>query len=134
MRVVVNSDFPYPEAIPEGRYKQFDVTLPSYPTAPVHITFADLSSLTSTTPSLLTFNSSNWKLPQTLTVSAPEDRHAQAGIQQAEISFSFSSEDDNYNDISVKPLSVQVEDNDGGMSSRLLLSSLLVLAAHDFIL
>jgi hypothetical protein len=93
-----------------GATDTFMVALGAAPTADVVVTGTPNAQV-NITPAVLTFTSSNWSIPQTVTVSAVDDNSTE-GNHTGSISYTVSSTDLSYNNITVAPVSVSVTDND----------------------
>ena len=93
-----------------GATDSYTVALSSSPTSDV-IVSGTPNSQVGISPSSLTFTSSNWNSPQTVTVSAVNDNVVE-GIHSGSISYAATSADVVYNGISIAPLSVTITDND----------------------
>jgi putative cell wall-binding protein len=93
-----------------GPTDSYTVVLTSQPTADVTITLGS-SGQASAAPSPLTFNSSNWNTPQTVTVTAANDDFAEGPHADA-ITHTVVSADGDYNGFSVPNVNVAITDND----------------------
>jgi hypothetical protein len=93
-----------------GATDSYTVALSSSPTSDV-IVSGTPNSQVGISPSSLTFTSTNWNSPQTVTISAINDNIAE-GIHSGSISYAVTSADLTYNGIAVTPLSVSITDND----------------------
>jgi len=93
-----------------GATDSYTVALSSSPTSDV-IVSGTPNSQVGISPSSLTFTSTNWNSPQTVTISAINDNIAE-GIHSGSISYAVTSADLSYNGIAVTPLSVSITDND----------------------
>ncbi len=90
----------------------FDISLGLAPGANVTITLtADNDQLT-LNPTTITFDSGNWNVPRPVTVTAVDDAILEYPTHSTEITFAVSSTDDFYNQLTVTPLTVSIEDND----------------------
>jgi hypothetical protein len=92
-----------------GTTGSFTVRLNSSPVAPVIVNFnasTQINPLTS-----LTFDATNWNLPQTVNVSAIDDTLIE-GLHTEQIISNISSNDLNYNGFFVNPVAVNITDND----------------------
>jgi len=83
------------EGGPTGSY---DVVLTSQPTADVTVTVASSDGQTTPSPTPLTFTTSSWATPQTVTVTAFDDA-AVEGAHVGTITHTATSTDSNYNGI-----------------------------------
>jgi FtsP/CotA-like multicopper oxidase with cupredoxin domain len=90
----------------------FTVTLTSQPTGSANfvLTSNDTSEGT-VSPANLTFTTSNWNTPQTVTVTGVDDTVVDGDINYT-IIFNVQSTDANYNNFAVTPVSVVNQDND----------------------
>ena len=97
----------------DGGTDTFDVVLDSQPSSDVtvSITSSDPTTGATTSSSTLTFTSSNWDTAQTVTVEAIDDA-AEEGSHTADLSFSVSSSDNNYDGFSVPSITANITDND----------------------
>ena len=97
-------------AVTEGAATDaYTVALTSQPTADVVITPSPNSQLT-VSPTSLTFTSSNWSTPQTVTVAAVNDAVAE-GAHSGTITHTAASTDPRYNGISIAPVNVTITDD-----------------------
>ena len=109
--ITINSNTPL-ETFESGTSTSFTVVLNSLPTANVSISIA--SSNTSegvVSPANLTFTSSNWNLPQTVTVTGVDDNAVDGDINY-DITFGVQSSDTYYSGMAIPPLSAVNHDND----------------------
>ena len=89
----------------------YTVVLDSQPTAGVTVTVAGHSGTDVTTsPATLTFTTSNWGTPQTVTVTAGDD--ADTTNDTVTLTHSATSADSDYSGISIASVAVTVNDND----------------------
>ena len=89
----------------------YTVVLDTQPTAGVTVTVAGHSGTDVTTnPTSLTFTTSNWGTPQTVTVTAGDD--ADTTDDEVTLTHSAASADGNYNSITIDDVAVTVNDND----------------------
>lgn len=86
----------------------YGILLESQPTSDVTITLGFDSSKITVSPTTLTFTSSNWFTPQSVTVTADSDSVIDAG--NATITHAATSSDTNYNGIAISSVSVDVID------------------------
>ncbi|MCJ8283636.1 MAG: Ig-like domain-containing protein, partial [Rivularia sp. ALOHA_DT_140] len=93
-----------------GSTDNYTVVLNTQPASQVTITINTDNQIT-TDKTTLTFNTDNWDTPQTVTVSAVNDAEGEE-LQQSIISHVVSSDDSNYDQISLGNITVNVEDND----------------------
>lgn len=89
----------------------FTVNLETEPSDDVIIILDDGAEMTAS-PSELTFTVLNWQSQQTVTLTAIDDATFE-GSENTSVSFTASSTDSNYHNISINSLSVTVYDNDG---------------------
>jgi hypothetical protein len=88
----------------------FTVALTSRPTAAITVTLASGTQL-GVTPPTLTFTPDNWNLPQTVSVSAVNDRVAE-GSHAGIVSYTVSGDDPQYSGLAGTAVSVAIADND----------------------
>jgi len=100
-----------------GATDSYTVVLTSQPSANVTVNISPDNQVSVDKPSL-TFTSSNWSTPQTVTVTAVDDSVVE-GNHTGTITHSVSSTDANYNGISVDNVVAQITDNDGVQSFTL---------------
>ncbi len=93
-----------------GATDTYTVVLKTAPTADVTVTVTE-SAEAGTSPDSLTFTSSNWFTPQTVTITAVDDEDAE-GEHETSISHTTSSSDPNYNVITVDDVNVTITDNE----------------------
>ncbi len=93
-----------------GATDTYTVVLTSQPTAQVNIALDAGSQLTSSL-STVSFTTSNWNTPQTITVTAVDDSIAE-GNHNGTITHVATSSDANYSGISVNAVSASITDND----------------------
>ncbi|NJL69974.1 MAG: VCBS repeat-containing protein [Microcoleus sp. SM1_3_4] len=96
-------------AIEGGANGSYELKLTSQPTAAVTINITTNNQIQSIAP--LTFTPNNWNVAQTVTVKAVNDTVAE-GTHSANITHKVSSNDNNYNGISVPLVKVTIDDND----------------------
>ena len=101
------------EASGAGRTDSYTVALATRPTHSVTITPTSGDTAAATVSSALTFTTSNWNTPQTVTVTGVDDNVDQTGNRSVTISHSATSTDANYNNISIANVTATVVDNDG---------------------
>ncbi len=92
-----------------GAAGSYNIVLTSAPTAPVSINFNTGSQVNAISP--ITFDSTNWNIPQTVTVSASDDSIAE-GIHSETITHTATSTDGKYNGIAASPTAVAITDNE----------------------
>ncbi|GAB4278005.1 MAG: hypothetical protein Fur0025_04290 [Oscillatoriaceae cyanobacterium] len=92
-----------------GATASYDMVLSSQPTAPVTINFTPNSQI-SPIPAI-NFDSSNWNVPQTVTVTAVDDGVAE-GLHTGSITHSAVSTDANYSGIVIDAVQASITDND----------------------
>ena len=93
-----------------GSTDSFTVALNARPTSTVTLTVLT-DSQCSVDVSTLTFTSSDWNTPQTVTVTAADDAYAE-GRHKSIIHFNVTSNDATFSGISVSPVNITIEDND----------------------
>ena len=93
----------------------YDVVLDSQPQpgTSVTITIATADGQTTTAPTSLVFDDTNWNVAQTVTVNAVDDALAE-GPHTGSITHTASSTDTNYNGIAIANVTANVSDNDAG--------------------
>lgn len=100
-------------SLDEGSSGSFSISLKTAPLDDVVVSLSSSNSAEgSVSPASLTFNSSNWSTPQTVTVTASDDDTVD-GSSSFEIQLSTSSNDPDYDGLSSSVL-VSVNDNDHG--------------------
>ena len=87
------------------------VVLTTEPTADVVITPASSRTTEGTVSGALTFTSGNWNMPQDVTVTGAND-NIDDGDQSYQITFTVSSGDTNYNNLTVDSVDIINTDND----------------------
>jgi hypothetical protein len=97
-----------------GGTDTLSLVLTGQPSADVVVTLST-SSTVSTSPSVVTFTTSTWNVPQNVTVSAVDDVLVQ-GTHTGTVSFAVSSADGSFNGIAVTSVIVNVTDNDSASS------------------
>ena len=97
-----------------GATDSYDVVLNSQPQAGTSVTIAISASdgQTTTTPTSLVFDDSNWNVVQTVTVTAVDDAMAEGTPHTGSITHTVVSTDTNYNGISVASVTANITDND----------------------
>lgn len=85
------------------------VRLSSQPSASVVVTVSVSTGQTSTSADTLTFTTSNWATPQSVTITALNDGLPELS-QTDTVSFAVSSSDSSYNGISITPIAVTITD------------------------
>ncbi|WP_413162069.1 DUF4347 domain-containing protein [Capilliphycus salinus ALCB114379] len=94
----------------DGETDTYSLVLTRQPQLPVTIEFEfNQEQLNPINP--ITFDSINWNIPQTVTVEAIDDVIPE-GDETIGISHNIISEDENYRDLQVRTVNVEVEDND----------------------
>jgi autotransporter-associated beta strand protein len=93
-----------------GATDSYTVVLNTQPSANVVVSLSGGTQVTSS-PTTLTFTTSNWNTAQTVTVTAIDDSSAE-GVHTGSVSHVVTSPDTNYNGISVPNVSVSITDND----------------------
>ena len=92
-----------------GATGSYTVQLNSQPSAPVTLSFNTGSEINPV--SAINFNSTNWNIPQTVTVTATDDSKAE-GTHSGTIAHILTSTDPNYSGTAVQDVKVQIADND----------------------
>ncbi|MEG4343084.1 DUF4347 domain-containing protein, partial [Microcoleus sp. A003_D6] len=93
----------------EGGAGTYRVKLKSQPIAPVTVSFATGEPINAIAP--ITFDSTNWNVDQTVTVSAIDDSIAQ-GTRSGTIAHTSASTDTKYNALTISPVTATIADND----------------------
>ncbi len=90
------------------------IWLSSAPTGPVTVSLSELTDPNQVTLDKvsLTFDSSNYDIPQTVTITAIDDTSEETYTHTAIIAFTTSSSDPDYNDLEIDDLTVTVVDNE----------------------
>ncbi|VTS07656.1 autotransporter-associated beta strand repeat-containing protein [Tuwongella immobilis] len=99
--------------IENGATDTVQVRLTSRPVTDVTITLTPTS--VNADPVVLVFTSANWNVPQTVTISVPDNTIVD-GTRQGSVSFAVTSSDANYNGLTISPLAVTILDNDAAAS------------------
>lgn len=94
----------------DGTTDTYEVVLSSPPTATVTISIATDTQL-ETSSATLSFTTTNWNTPQTVTVNAVDDDDVE-GLHNATITHTVTSADALYNGLAVSAVTVAIEDND----------------------
>ena len=96
-----------------GLTDSYDVVLNSQPEAgtTVTITINTANSQTTTTPTALVFDETNWSVAKSVTVTAVDDAVAE-GLHTGSITHTVTSTDANYNGIGITSLIANIADND----------------------
>ncbi|MCU0543979.1 MAG: DUF4347 domain-containing protein [Oscillatoriaceae cyanobacterium Prado104] len=87
----------------------YAATLTSQPAAPVTISLNAGDRIDRI--AAITFNSNNWNVPQTISVSAIDDNIVQ-GVLAGTIAYEISSADPNYNSLTIADVTIPIGDND----------------------
>ena len=97
-----------------GATDSYDVVLNSQPEAGSTVTIAIATSdgQTTTTPTSLVFDDTNWNVAQSVTVTAVDDAVAEGSPHAGSISHTATSTDANYNGIAIASLTANITDND----------------------
>lgn len=106
----VNVTASSPTVTEGGASATYTLVLSRQPTANVVVTFGAGSQLTTDMPTR-TFTTSNWAVPQTVTVEAVDDSVSE-GPHVASITHAVSSGDAAFNGLSIASVSVSIIDND----------------------
>ena len=98
--------------IAEGSSDTYTIVLDSQPTAAVTVTIVDPTDNTDVTaePTSLTFSSTDWSTPKTVTVNAARDADAEG--ETATVTHTVTSTDSSYSAASANSVSVIVTDDD----------------------
>ena len=105
-----------------GINDSYTVVLQTQPTAPVSISISIKLNgpgnpfyrvRAKASPATLTFNSSTWSRPQTVTVTGVDDGWDQNGYHNATFRHTATSTDSSYHNIRISSVDVRVEDVDG---------------------
>ncbi|MBX7147562.1 hypothetical protein K1X76_00630 [bacterium] len=94
-----------------GATDTYTIVLNALPTQDVVITVSGTAQA-SVNLSTLTFTNANWNTPQTITVTAVDDDSDETSPDTTSITHSVTSDDDNYDGLSLASVSVSVTDND----------------------
>ena len=96
-----------------GATDSYDVVLNSQPQAGTTVTIAIATSdgQTTTTPTSLVFDETNWNVAQSVTVTAVDDAVAE-GLHTGSITHTATSTDANYDGIGIASLTANITDND----------------------
>ncbi|MDB9511190.1 DUF4347 domain-containing protein [Kamptonema animale CS-326] len=98
-------------AIEGGATGSYTVKLNSLPSAPVRLSFNTGSQINPV--SAINFNSTNWNIPETVTVTATDDRQAEGQYAHSgTIAHILTSTDPNYSGTAVQDVKVDILDND----------------------
>lgn len=90
----------------------FSVVLTSQPTANVVVSAASTDTTEGTvSPSSVTFTSSNWNVPQTVTLSAVDDTVVDGTVNYS-VTLATASSDPAYNQLTLAPVAAATADND----------------------
>ncbi|MEM7028701.1 MAG: FG-GAP-like repeat-containing protein [Chloroflexota bacterium] len=93
-----------------GVTDSYTMALVSEPTDDVTITISP-DGETTVNPTSVTFTPANWNVPQTVTIIAVDDNRVE-GDHTSTISHSASSNDNNYDGVTVDSITTAIEDND----------------------
>lgn len=96
----------------KGVTDTYAISLSHEPSAEVTLT-ATANAQLSLSAGSVTFNASNWNVPQTLTVSAVDDATAETATHSGQVTHTVSSADPLYQGISAAALVATIWDNDG---------------------
>lgn len=94
-----------------GTTSSYTAVLGSQPASTVTVTVASTGGDVSLSPTVLTFTTGTWSIPQTVVVTAVDDS-VYEGAHSDTITHTVTSADSNYNGVSVSSTSVSVTDND----------------------
>ncbi|MEA5442609.1 ExeM/NucH family extracellular endonuclease [Cyanobium gracile] len=97
-----------------GGGDSFAIQLDRQPSDAVTLTLAEAAGIPQLVlqPTQLVFTSSNWSVPQTVTLAAIDDDIVE-GSQATSLQFTLASADPSYDGLTVPPLPVDIIDNDG---------------------
>lgn len=95
-----------------GATDTITVALTSQPAANVTVTLTNADGQLTRSPATLTFTSSNWSTPQTVTIGAFDDSIVESNPHTGSLGFTTSSADPLYNGLSIPAISVTITDND----------------------
>jgi glucose/arabinose dehydrogenase len=98
------------EVFEGGASDNYSLVLNQKPTADVKINVVTGNQLSVNKTSVI-FNSSNWNVPQTITINAVDDKLVE-GAQTVNISHTITTTDSNYKNLSVPKIAVDIVDND----------------------
>jgi uncharacterized repeat protein (TIGR01451 family) len=93
-----------------GATDSYTIVLNTQPTNDVNITI-NFGTQVTTNPSIIAFTTTNWNLPQTVTVTAIDDPVIEGNHTQI-ISHTATSNDNNYNQINIASITANITDND----------------------
>ncbi len=94
---------------------------PTAPTSPVTVTLSRLGTqINAPSPATLTFNNLNWKVPQTVFLTAFNDAVSE-GVHGDAVTFSTASADGTFNVLAVPNLPVTIYDNDSASAGGVIL-------------
>jgi Domain of unknown function (DUF4347)/FG-GAP-like repeat/RTX calcium-binding nonapeptide repeat (4 copies)/Calx-beta domain len=99
-----------------GATGSYTVKLNSQPSAPVNLSFNTGNQINPI--SALTFNSTNWNIAKTVTVTATDDAVLE-GVHSGSIAHTVTSTDGKYNGIAIAGVTVAIEDNDKVFTNKL---------------
>ena len=100
------------EAAGESRTDTYTVVLKAQPSAGVEVAVASSDTATATvSPASLSFSTSDWNMPQTVTVTALDD-HLDQGNRTVTITHAATSTDADYNEIFIRSVTATVVDDD----------------------
>ena len=94
-----------------GATDSYTVVLGSIPTATVTITLDNTNNQVNTNVTTLTFTAANWNIPQTVILTAVNDTTGE-GKHTGVIKYTVTSTDPTYNGMVIKPIIVDITDND----------------------
>ena len=95
--------------IKEGETTNYTVELATQPNEPVTIAVETGSQVEAVSP--ITFNETNWNIPQAVTVTAIDDNVIEDNHSQT-LTHVATSNDENYNNIGVENVEVEIADNE----------------------
>lgn len=111
---VSTSDTDLSEVVPDDSLT-YTAVLTTPPSDDVIVTLSSDSQV-GVSPSSLTFTTTNWSTPQTVTVTVVDDTTPE-GEHTSTITHTVSSNDTTYDGISVSSVAITITDNDSGKSS-----------------
>jgi DNA-binding beta-propeller fold protein YncE len=96
-----------------GATDAFTVVLNSQPVTNVVLTLSSSApDSVTTSPSILTFTSSTWNIPQTIIVSAPEDSNTTNETATLTVAVTTAMSDSQYSSVASQMITVTITDND----------------------
>ncbi|MBD1938919.1 FG-GAP-like repeat-containing protein [Microcoleus sp. FACHB-68] len=95
-----------------GGTATFTIALNTQPTADVTIALSSTNTAEGTVTSSMTFNSTNWNTPQTVTITGQDDLNAEGEVAYQIITAGAVSTDAKYNGLNAPDINVTNTDND----------------------